>query len=899
MSSDREPLLPTHVDGAKRAAKQGRYGETAKEVAKAAEGVDAGQIRRGAKQLAPSRDSIFKVAQIIGAVKAGKLPSQEQLGNWIELIINSKVLDERNVSGSTQLSEQGRKFIKDLKALLACVERVGESKNGDDKIQRFIYQTSNASVDVEGGSLDAKLPSTSELTRKGGASEAKEDALEIVGNLQHIAQLFVTSKQFRNLVADIQFLIRDLTADAAATAARKAGDVEGKVRPGEEERRQRGGNIDLNPPKGAKEARAAAEKAAEKVKTAAGDASRQIQEASKTSLQWLDENTPDDAKDEFIERIKEIVAQLQKDPDFKRALGSIKSIFGKWKEIAEDTIEKAKEEADIDGELPDVEANSSLRESVKLFEEILETFSSRPLEPVKQSFVEFFGNVKDTLGSKADEGSKETREIRRLYEDVTKFVDRALNQDGFIQSSKSNRQASALYDRAQALVNGQGKEIKKFQKDLDSCIEELTTFFEGFEEDGDLRELSERFQVLSDDLNLTGLQKALASGGTGLFTILKNDATSLFRDSVEVIVPRLLEEIREIPVPRIEFASYEADVVIDDLSLSASTVSFVPDRIRLVNKNDLTLEQKRSTFASSFDTDLYVKVEGLRVKAADVAYYLKKKTGWFGWEDYGLLDLDLGGRDGTSFTVKLENASEYDRESFFKVDKVDVDMSSFKCRLRQSKHFILNFFLMPLIRPALRRAFQSLLEEQIRSSLVSTDQSLFGLQQRAAVINSYTKAAYEAGYGAPSPSAYLKALFRTDLATAGRGAKPKTDVGLTEGVFVRGPRNEFQLTIGASYSKQLFPGRGGPLKYAEQKLREYEETEQRIREGIEDIKRAKEEALRQVREGVEGMKQETKKAGKEISAEARKANKERRLRERKERIDSGWRSEVFDLSNVD
>ncbi|SPO24790.1 uncharacterized protein UTRI_01774_B [Ustilago trichophora] len=906
MSSEREPLLPTHAGQARQRVEE--YGNKAARDAKATArhyGVDPENIGEQARQVAPSRQTLARIAQMIGAVKAGKLPSQKQLNSFIEAVMSSPVLDERSVAGSTRLSQQGAKVIQDVKGILACIERIGESKNGDDKIQKFLYQTSQASINVtDQGGISASLPTASSVGADGLLDEAKKDVGEALGDVQQMGRLLLTSKAFRDLLADIQFLLRDLTADAAATAAKKAGGAESKLRPSDEERKKRGDAIEVRAPS-KKDLESAKESAKRGAKQAQDDLKGSAQEAAK----WLDEQTPDDVKDEFLERVKQIVDSVERDPDFKRALNGIYSIANKWSDIVQDVAAKAKEQTDIEIDTAEAEANQNLREAFQQLKQILETFAGRSLEPVEKSVSSLLEHAKQIYD---DEASKESKELREFIDDVKSFIHRALNEDGFIQTNRSNRMASDLYDRAQRLFNATGKEankqLSKLRGDFDDSLDEISTFVQGLEEDAELRELAQRFEKLGSDINFIDFQRVFGSGAQGfvhLFTDLRDSAGGLVRDAVEVIVPRLISEIKSIPFPRIEFISREADVVIDDLSLTASTASFVPDRVRIINRNDLTLDQRRSSFGSNFDASLYLEIEGLRVKAADVAYYINKKTGWIGWEDYGFLDLDLGGSDGASFVVKLENADEDDAETFYKVKRVSVDMSSFKVRVRRTKHWFLNFFIMPFVRPVLRKVFQQLLEEQIKSWLQKQDRSLWAAQQRAKVINSYSKTAIQNGQGI-STKAYLKAIFAPDsdaFEPYGRkSVQPRTDVGLAEGFRVQGPNDEFKLAIGASYSKQLLPGKGGPFRYAKVKMEEYRSIEESVKQGVRDIREGAQElrqgakdAVEEVRQGVKGLEDDAKgKAGK-AKQELNQLSNEAKKQERQERRESGWRSNVFDF----
>ncbi len=131
----------------------------------------------------------------------------------------------------------------------------------------------------------------------------------MLGEIQQIGQLLLTSKAFRDVLADVQFLLRDLTADAAATAAQKAGGAEGKLRVSDEERKKRGDAVEVRAPN-----KKDLESAKDAAKRGAKQAQDNLQDSAKQAAQWLDEKTPDDVKEEFLERVKQVIDSVERDP---------------------------------------------------------------------------------------------------------------------------------------------------------------------------------------------------------------------------------------------------------------------------------------------------------------------------------------------------------------------------------------------------------------------------------------------------------------------------------------------------------------------------------------------------------------------------------------------------------
>lgn len=112
----------------------------------------------------------------------------------------------------------------------------------------------------------------------------------------------------------------------------------------------------------------------------------------------------------------------------------------------------------------------------------------------------------------------------------------------------------------------------------------------------------------------------------------------------------------------------------------------------------------------------------------DVAYYVKKKQGFPGLTDTGVADIYLGG-NGFSFKIKLSTADKTDRQNFFKVDKVDVDVKNFNIKLQKSNHKLLFGLAKPLMLKVLRPALQKVLEKVIKDKVHELDTLCYKVKQ--------------------------------------------------------------------------------------------------------------------------------------------------------------------------
>jgi hypothetical protein len=338
--------------------------------------------------------------------------------------------------------------------------------------------------------------------------------------------------------------------------------------------------------------------------------------------------------------------------------------------------------------------------------------------------------------------------LSAYFDDLTKYVNRLLHDEGWVFSQQANRRADELIDRAQELIEGNAA----WKADYRNLVDELRAYQRAIEDDKTISQLTKHASYLKTDLHDFGIAG---------FNIFSSKALGLYKDLYDVVLPRVIDSIKQIPLPRIEYVSEELDLAIDSFVIESA--SFIPDRVELTNFNDLVLEQGYAAFASNFDSSTRLRVQGLRFKASDIAYYVNSKSGW-GWEDAGLLAIDLSD-GGINFDVKLALAGEDDKETFFKVDTrqsrhrqpavyvhstfLTASAESRAVSVSRSDHWVLNTIVKPFVKPYIHDALKRTLEQQIRKFLEDADHQLYGFQERAVA----------ASTAAPSPAAYFRALF--------------------------------------------------------------------------------------------------------------------------------------------
>lgn len=776
------------------------------------------RTRRQAENAIPSKSQRIKVAETIGALQAGKLPSQDQLSKLIQLVLDSDTLKTSGGANSktARLGTEGQKVLEDTKNVLRALKAWGDEKNGDDLIQNFFYNAATADVNVDINTASA--PSQKELSK---------DAQRAISSLRSIASLMITNPVFRQLGSDGILLTRDIFADAASVAADLAKNASEAARPSEKERKD---GVDFE------QAKAKGKEVAKKVQSgkAQGQAKQGLFDEVEKVKEYFDEKLPEgeEARERTITKLQEVVTQAQQNPEYRRAITSIINLFKKYTHKAQDALDETKKKSDISDE------DEKVQQAGRDLRAFVEKVSGKSIDDLISA------------AQKVGEDVKGNEKLSIYFDELEQFIERLLYQPGYVTSQRAYKRASAFYDDGQSLLaeNDQWKEdAGKLQKELEALVNGITN------DKATLRLVNA----------LENLGSSLASAGQVGFGSLKAEGQGLYRDFLDVIVPRLIALVKEIPVPRVEFKSEDVDIVIDDIKLESA--SFIPDSIRVVQKNDLRFTQGYATYASEYDGSLRLRVDGLHFSASNIAFWIAKKSGFMPYEDAGLLDLTFGS-NGISFDTTLENATEEDRETFFTVKDVAVSISDFDFKVRDNDQWLATWFAKPILKAFVKRNLTHALEAQIAEYLRQADFRAYGLQQRAIAATN----------AKPSPANWVNAIVRDSIFPQSSDHGP---VKVRQaGVVKYGRRGEYVLHVGVD--DHLFPDQ--PPARVSNKQRE-------------KAKALAGSGSRQAKGAADQFKNKAQNAKEQGKQEANELDARRKEQARRENKEEGWRSKSFDV----
>jgi len=240
-------------------------------------------------------------------------------------------------------------------------------------------------------------------------------------------------------------------------------------------------------------------------------------------------------------------------------------------------------------------------------------------------------------------------------------------------------------------------------------------------------------KFLADQFDRDPMNKRFAESMQKLFHDLGNDENGkptfkphLVKDLSDVILPGIFESIRYVPVPRIEYSDPTIDAVIENLVIESDNL--MPNVLEVASDNYFRWGRKK--VANKNQNSIMLSFSGIQMDLRDVSYYVKRKQGFPSLTDTGIADIFLGG-SGFSFKIKLSTADSKDKQKFFKIDKVDVDVKNFTVKFQKSKHKILFSLFKPVMLKVMRPALQKVMEKVIKEKFTEFDSIAYQVKLEA------------------------------------------------------------------------------------------------------------------------------------------------------------------------
>lgn len=298
-------------------------------------------------------------------------------------------------------------------------------------------------------------------------------------------------------------------------------------------------------------------------------------------------------------------------------------------------------------------------------------------------------------------------ELKGWFRSLDGYIRKCLNEPGFIMQDNATDEWNQLSEKGRFLLR------ERYRDHTNRVLDEFKFLADQFDQDAQNKQFAQSLNKLFSDLG---------NDENGKPTFKKH----LVKDLSNVIIPGIFESVRYVPVPRIEYTDPTMDAVIENLVIEGDNLA--PNSFEF--QTDNYFRWGRKTVSSKTKNKVMVSVSGIQMDLKDVSYYVNKKQGFPSLRDTGIMDIHMGGT-GFSFTIAMETADKSDKQHFFKINTVKVDIKSLNIKLKQSKHKALFNLFRPLLFAILRPAVGKVLEKLIKDRVHDLDAKAYGIYLEA------------------------------------------------------------------------------------------------------------------------------------------------------------------------
>ncbi|KAJ5281194.1 hypothetical protein N7478_006566 [Penicillium angulare] len=622
---------------------------------------------------------------------------QKEKNKQCDIALNSALNSKALSSPPADLSEDGKVLVKDLRNVIDQAKKLLLTKNEGELLQDFIWQAQQITA------ADAKTPKVG-VTK----DSAKQDGEKTVQGLKTLGTLLITNGEFRKILSDATVLLKDIAADASQKAANQVRPSEEQLAqidsPAEENvwhekpnvskddlknrfKKNKGDKASL--PSGSIAETAETAETGDAASVTPSEMSRTKKLANQTK-EYLSDKIPKERRDQTIWRLKKMIIEIQGHADYQQAVETLLDLAEKYAGHAQDTTTQS------GGAVSDIRGTDSVKAVEYNLRTLIERFANNT------SLSDFFDSL-NNIYKDADQDP----ELRGWFKNIDTYIRKCLREQGFIMEEEANKEWNTLYDKGRYLIR------ERYRSHSDRIVDEIKFLAEQFDKDPLNKALAESVQKLFLDLGRD-------SGGKVTFK------KHLLTDLRDIILPGIFENVRYVPIPRIEVSDPMVDVVVENLVIESDNL--MPNVVEFGSDNYFRWGRKKIT--NKRDNKIMISMSGIQADFRDVSYYIKKKQGFPSITDTGIMDLLLHG-EGFSVKIAASTVDKKDKQHFIKLDKVSVNVKNLDIKLKKSSHKVLFSTFKPMLFRVVRPALEKVVEAQIREAFQKGDGWAYEIQTEA------------------------------------------------------------------------------------------------------------------------------------------------------------------------
>lgn len=502
-----------------------------------------------------------------------------------------------------------------------------------------------------------------------------------------MGSLLLTNSDFRHFLSDLTTIGREVFRDTAFTLSEVSQKAAHRLEPSIEEQKAL-----KEPGANGGEAPTTNELGGDVTEVAKVVAEGAAEVAHEAEHSFVDKMTGDE-KSTLLYRLKQAVSKLRQRQDYSDSVSVLAKLLQRYAYVYSHVLEETAATAEHD-----VDTNREMDKALGNF----------------WSLVKSFGDV------------AEWNELERRVKQVVKHGKSDPQFDDLVRQAGNALQEMLTDPDFFEHAEQRFQDLRKQSRQLtsDSSLRE--------DVDGLLAKLQSTIQSVLRDTDVSKLMQTSKNIAKILSPAHQYTNTDLVTDAIHVFVPKLVETIQYIPIPRLEVSTPEIDLLLENLiiepGVTVNNTSFLPYRLRVETRNDLEIRKARTRTTSSLESLVTIKIDGLSIRAQEVGYWFRAHSGLLQLSDEGIASFELDEK-GIDVEIDIEVAKER-LESILSLKAVRVHVHKLDYELRKSKFALAAFVFKPALLPIIRSAIETQMSTAIAEMIHGANRELLFARER-------------------------------------------------------------------------------------------------------------------------------------------------------------------------
>lgn len=497
----------------------------------------------------------------------------------------------------------------------------------------------------------------------------------------------LTNSDFRIFLSDLNTIGREVFRDTAFTLSDVSREAAHRLEPSQEEQQSlKKPGADGGPAPSSKQLQG---DVTEVAKVVAEGAAEVAQEAEHSFVDKI----MGDEKSTLLYRLRQAVTKLRGRPDYTESVSTLAKILQRYAFVYSHFLEESAATAN-----DNIETNPEVEKAVKNFWSFLKSFGdANEWQELEQRY------------NKLVESGKHDPQFDQLARQTGNAVQEMLTDPGFFEHAEERFQDLRAQSR-------QLSSESTLREQVDGLLAKVQSTFLSVLRDNDIAKLIQ---------TSTYLAKILSPAH-------HYTNTDLVTDAINVFVPRLIQGIQYVPIPRLEVSTPEIDLLLENIILepgqTINHTSFLPYKLRVETQNNFELWKARTRTVSKIESLATIKIDGLSIRAQEVGFWLRAHTGILQLADEGIASFELDEK-GLDVEIDIEIGKER-LENILSLRDVRVHIHKLDYQLRKSKFALAASVFKPVILPAVRAAIETQMSTAIGDLFHAANRELLYARER-------------------------------------------------------------------------------------------------------------------------------------------------------------------------